>query len=68
MLARVQDIAVQAGQGRIENKEIETLGRSDAGLALWRRILQRELETIAAGGTAKKWQRPPADVVPTVGA
>jgi 5,5'-dehydrodivanillate O-demethylase oxygenase subunit len=68
ILARVQDIAVQAGQGRIENKEIETLGRSDAGLALWRRILQRELETIAAGSMPKKWQRPPDEVVPTLGA
>ena len=68
VLARVQDIAVQAGQGRIENHATETLGRSDAGIALWRRILQRELETIAAGGTPKKWQRAPDDVLPTVGA
>ena len=68
VLARVQDIAVQAGQGRIENHETETHGRSDAGIALWRRILQRELEIIAAGGTPKKWQRAPDDVLPTVGA
>jgi len=68
VLARVQDIAVQAGQGRIENHATETLGRSDAGIALWRRILQRELETIAAGGSPKKWQRAPDDVLPTVGA
>jgi hypothetical protein len=68
VLARVQDIAVQAGQGRIEKHETETLGRSDAGIALWRRILQREIETIATGGTPKKWQRAPDDVLPTVGA
>src|SRR5580700_891750 len=68
VLARVQDIAVQAGQGRVENHETETLGRSDAGLALWRRILDRELHVIAEGGTPKKWQRAPADVVPTIGA
>jgi 5,5'-dehydrodivanillate O-demethylase len=66
-LARVQDIAVQAGQGRIANRETETLGRSDAGIALWRRILERELRTIADGGTPKKWQRAPADIVPIVG-
>jgi 5,5'-dehydrodivanillate O-demethylase len=66
-LTRVQDIAVQAGQGRIENRETETLGRSDAGIAVWRRILERELETIAAGDTPKTWQRPPDDVIPIVG-
>ena len=67
-LARIQDIAVQAGQGRIEDREAETLGRSDAGLALWRRILERELRIIASGGTPKKWQRAGEDVVPTIGA
>ena len=66
-LARVQDIAVQAGQGAIENRETETLGRSDAGIAVWRRILERELSTIAAGGVPKQWACPPADVIPIVG-
>jgi 5,5'-dehydrodivanillate O-demethylase oxygenase subunit len=66
-LAIVQDIAVQAGQGKTTNRDAETLGRSDAGLALWRRILERELRIIAAGGTPKKWQRPPEDVIPVVG-
>ena len=66
-LAIIQDIAVQAGQGKITNRDAETLGRSDAGLALWRRILERELRLIASGGTPKKWQRPPADVIPVVG-
>jgi hypothetical protein len=31
-LAVVQDIAVQAGQGRIEDRQSERLGRSDAGI------------------------------------
>ena len=66
-LAIIQDIAVQAGQGKIANREGETLGRSDAGLALWRRILERELQIIAGGGAPKKWQRPPDDVIPVVG-
>jgi 5,5'-dehydrodivanillate O-demethylase oxygenase subunit len=66
-LAIIQDIAVQAGQGKTTNRDAETLGRSDAGLALWRRILERELRIIAAGGTPKKWQRPPEDVIPVVG-
>jgi hypothetical protein len=33
-LAIVQDIAVQAGQGRIEDRASERLGRSDAGIIL----------------------------------
>jgi 5,5'-dehydrodivanillate O-demethylase len=66
-LAIVQDIAVQAGQGRVQDRTTETLGRSDAGIALWRRILERELQIIADGGTPKKWQRTPDDVVPVVG-
>ena len=66
-LAIVQDIAVQAGQGRIADRTNETLGRSDAGIIAWRKILRRELRAIAAGRPRKKWQRPPADVVPTLG-
>jgi 5,5'-dehydrodivanillate O-demethylase len=66
-LAIVQDIAVQAGQGRIANRKAETLGRSDAGIAVWRRILERELRAIASGGPRKRWQRPPEDVIPVVG-
>lgn len=66
-LVIVQDIAVQAGQGRIEDRDNEHLGRSDAGIAVWRRILARELQVIAAGGRPKKWKRAPADVIPMVG-
>jgi len=66
-LAVVQDIAVQAGQGRIEGRQSERLGRSDAGIILWRRILTRELRAIAQGRQAKKWQVPPADITPTLG-
>ena len=66
-LAIVQDIAVQAGQGRIEDRERERLGRSDAGLILWRKILARELRAIADGRAPKRWKTPPAEVVPTLG-
>ena len=67
-LARVQDIAVQAGQGRIADRETEFLGRSDAGIVAWRRILLRELRAIANGQPHKKWATPPADVKPVMGA
>ncbi len=66
-LAIVQDIAVQAGQGRIAPREGEHLGRSDAGIIQWRKILTRELRAFASGRPTKKWQRPPADVKPTLG-
>ena len=66
-LAVVQDIAVQAGQGRIEDRDDEYLGRSDAAIIMWRRILTRELGLIAAGKPHKRWTTPPADVVPIIG-
>eukprot|EP01037_Dinobryon_pediforme_P046969 gene46969-60678_t len=66
-LAILQDIAVQAGQGRIADRESEFLGRSDNGILLWRRILARELRAIAAGEPHKTWERPPEDVVPILG-
>lgn len=66
-LAMVQDIAVQAGQGRIADRESEHLGRSDAGIILWRKLLTRELSALAEGRPTKKWQAPPADVLPTLG-
>jgi hypothetical protein len=66
-LAIVQDIAVQAGQGRVEDRANERLGRSDAGIILWRKILARELRAIAEGRAAKRWKTPPAEIVPTLG-
>jgi 5,5'-dehydrodivanillate O-demethylase len=66
-LAVVQDIAVQAGQGAIEDRNDEWLGRSDVGIIEWRKILSRELKLIAEGKPAKKWSPPGADVVPELG-
>ena len=36
-------------QGRIADRNNERLGRSDAAIILWRRLLARELAAIAAG-------------------
>jgi hypothetical protein len=58
---------VQAGQGRIAERGHERLGRSDAGIILWRKILARELRAIAEGRPGKKWKTPPADVLPVLG-
>jgi 5,5'-dehydrodivanillate O-demethylase len=64
---RVQDFAVQAGQGRIADRGNERLGRSDTAIILWRRILERELRAMRDGGPVKDWTPAPAEVVPTLG-
>ncbi len=64
---RVQDIAVQAGQGPIADRSNERLGRSDAAIILWRKILERELRAMDQGRKLKRWKPAPADVVPTLG-
>jgi 5,5'-dehydrodivanillate O-demethylase len=64
---RVQDIAVQAGQGRIADRSRERLGRSDTAIILWRKILERELRAMAEGRPLKEWVPAPAEVVPTLG-
>ena len=66
-LVRVQDVAVQAGQGRIADRDDEHLGRSDTAIILWRKILARELRAIADGQAAKAWMPAPAEVAPTLG-
>ena len=64
---RVQDIAVQAGQGPIADRSNERLGRSDLAIILWRKILERELRAMQEGRPLKEWTPAPADIVPTLG-
>src|SRR5947207_13935443 len=64
---RVQDIAVQAGQGAIADRSNERLGRSDAAIILWRKILERELRAMHQGRQLKKWKPAPPRVVPASG-
>ncbi len=66
-LVRVQDVAVQAGQGAIADRAAEHLGRSDRAIILWRRILAREMIALAEGRPPKAWTPAPASVVPTLG-
>jgi 5,5'-dehydrodivanillate O-demethylase len=66
-LVIIQDIAVQAGQGRIADRERERLGRSDTAIILWRKILARELRAVAEGRPGKNWVRPPESELPTLG-
>jgi len=64
---RVQDFAVQAGQGRIADRSNERLGRSDTAIILWRRMLERELRAADAGAPVKQWTPAPAEALPTLG-
>jgi len=66
-LVRVQDVAVQAGQGAIADRDNERLGRSDTAIILWRRIVARELAALEAGRPLKRWLPAPPEVVPTLG-
>jgi len=56
-LTSAQDYVAQVGQGAITDREREILGRSDAGIALLRRICFRELEAIREGRPTKAWRK-----------
>ena len=66
-LAVIQDIATQAGQGRVVRRDGERLGRSDIAIIHWRRILAREFQAIARGKPRKHWAVAGEDIVPTLG-
>lgn len=53
----LQDYVAVRGQGVIHDRSKERLGASDAGIALLRRILFREMEAIRTGQPTKAWQR-----------
>jgi 5,5'-dehydrodivanillate O-demethylase len=56
-LVRVQDYAAIRGQGVVYDRTQERLGASDAGIALLRRIIFRELEAMRTGQPTKRWTK-----------
>jgi 5,5'-dehydrodivanillate O-demethylase len=52
-----QDYAAVRGQGVVHDRSHEHLGASDAGVALIRRILFREIDAIRNGQPTKEWKR-----------
>lgn len=50
-----QDYVAQVGQGAIVDRQHEHLGRSDAGVILFRKIWERELRALKEGKSLKKW-------------
>jgi 5,5'-dehydrodivanillate O-demethylase len=59
-LIHAQDYVSQAGQGVVADRRLEHLGRSDAGVILFRKIWERELSALARGRPLKKWALPQA--------
>jgi hypothetical protein len=56
-LTSAQDYVAMMGQGSIADRENESLGQSDAGVARLRSILWREMEAIRQGRSSKTWRR-----------
>jgi 5,5'-dehydrodivanillate O-demethylase len=53
----IQDYATQVGQGPLELRKLEWLGRSDRALILIRKIWERELQALNEGKPLKEWFR-----------
>jgi len=56
-LTSAQDYVAAVGQGAIVDRTIERLGASDAGIAMLRRILLREMRLIREGKPTKQWHK-----------
>jgi 5,5'-dehydrodivanillate O-demethylase oxygenase subunit len=52
----LQDYVAQKGQGRIYDRTLERLGRSDVGVILLRQLYARELRALAEGRPLKEWR------------
>ena len=56
-LTSAQDYVAVMGQGALVDRSQERLGKSDAGIALLRRIFWREMDEIREGRPTKQWRR-----------
>jgi 5,5'-dehydrodivanillate O-demethylase len=52
----VEDYVAQVGQGAIQNRSNERLGRRDMGVVALRKVWERELRAVAEGKSLKQWQ------------
>jgi 5,5'-dehydrodivanillate O-demethylase oxygenase subunit len=57
-IIRIQDGVSICGQGKIEDRSREQLGRSDAALVMLRRMWRRELELLATGQPVTQFGTP----------
>jgi 5,5'-dehydrodivanillate O-demethylase len=56
-LTNAQDYVAIVGQGLIADRVNERLGKTDAGIAMLRRIFQREMAAMRAGRPTKNWTK-----------
>ena len=56
-----QDVMAWVTQGPIAKRELEKLGTTDRGVIMFRRMLEREIERVAAGADPIGVLRNPAD-------
>jgi 5,5'-dehydrodivanillate O-demethylase len=56
-MIRLQDDIALVGQGRVVDRQQDLLGISDVGVAMVRRIWQRELRAFAEGRAPKAWKK-----------
>jgi 5,5'-dehydrodivanillate O-demethylase oxygenase subunit len=56
-MIRLQDDVALVGQGRIVDRRHDLLGTSDVGVAMVRRLWQRELRVFAEGRPLKAWKK-----------
>ncbi len=59
-------LVARVGQGVVPDFDHERLGRSDVLVALYRRIMARELQAFADGRPLKQWM-PPENVSASTG-
>jgi len=57
-IIRIQDGVAICGQGKIEDRSRERLGRSDAAVVMLRRLWRRELGLLAAGKPLTQFETP----------
>ena len=51
----IEDVVAQRGQGAVHDRRAEVLGRSDVGVAVVRKVFERELNAIKDGDAGKAW-------------
>jgi 5,5'-dehydrodivanillate O-demethylase oxygenase subunit len=62
-IVRIQDGVSICGQGKIEDRSRERLGRTDAAVVMLRRLWRRELELLATGQPATPFGTPDPQVL-----
>ena len=62
-IIRIQDGVAICGQGKIEDRAREQLGRSDAAVVMLRRLWRRELGSLAAGKSVTQFGTPNAQAL-----